>query len=71
MLINLKLLLFSIIKIAPKMAAVCFLIAFNLKVGDANDECICELCDAKCEQYHLQTCPNRQKPVKHYASDAL
>jgi len=48
-----------------------FVICKNKTFHEANDECICELCDAKCEQYHLQTCPNRQKPVKHYASDAL
>jgi len=45
-----------------------FLICKNKEFHDADEKCICELCNEKCGQYHLKSCINRKQSIVQYAS---
>ena len=36
---------------------------------NADSECVCELCNRPCTQYHLFVCTQRTLPISHYAKD--
>jgi len=40
-----------------------FLICENIEFHDADENCICELCNEKCGHYHLKSCINRKQSL--------
>jgi hypothetical protein len=46
-----------------------FIICKNKSFHEAENNCICDLCGEKCEQYHLQNCSKRQQSIYDFVEN--